>query len=402
MNKLPDSNNSEYANNLYHIYKDFRENSPVLEQHSLNGTSYSLFKYHDIKPALKDARLGASATSKRLLFSLIRKGNLKLAYLIRASNVILNTDDPRHSVIRSVLNKPLRRYPKEQLIEDISTTANFLLDNCSQLKSVDLIKDFAEPLSFMVIAKIIGLPVTDHAKMARWAKHFGTLLDASQMTGGLGSIKQLVAEFQTYINPIVKKRRDNPCDDIISSLALARYDSKTISDIELLANSLFFVAGNISTAHLIGNCTNALISHPSQFDCVKQKPELISSAIEETLRYESPFQVTARVAKEKIMIGETIIPKGSNIRMLLGSANHDPEQFKSPDEFNIMREDNVYLSFGGGIHACLGKHLAKLESSIAINLLFQRFPDISLTNTSTNWLPGHMLRGMDSLPVKLH
>ena len=161
------------------------------------------------------------------------------------------------------------------------------------------------------------------------------------------------------------------------------------------------MTANLSTGHIIGNGVHALISHPEQHQKLRSNLELSSCAVDEMLRYDCPFQVTGRLTKDNICINGLDIPKGTRIRLVLGSANRDPDRFVSPDELNIHRENNRHLAFGGGIHYCLGAVMGKIECEIAITALLERYPKLSLVDNNRNWIPSHTLRGLTSLPLLL-
>ena len=401
MQEFPAPDNPLYAENLYEMYEYFRTHDPVHRESMLTEEGFTLFKYQDVSSALKDKRLRSTGTSKELVAALENSGNQKLAEFARSASIVLTQDAPEHTRIRKALQVPLRNYSIENLSEEIFQNVEDLLDALNDVEHIDLMKDFAEPLPFKVISKLLGVPQNDYSKLKKWSEDFALLMDTSRMMSGLASIGRTIIDFESYLMPIVEARRSDPRDDIISSLAKARYETGTISNAELVANSLFFLATNISTADLIGNCLHALLSHPGKLEQLRNQPQLMSSAIDEMLRYDSPFQVTGRVSRENLSIGGHNIPKGTRVRLVLGSANRDPEKFECPDELILDRKNNRHVSFGGGIHACLGNTIGKLECKIALERLLVRYKNIRLATDQRSWIPGRTLRGLTSLPVVL-
>jgi cytochrome P450 len=207
-----------------------------------------------------------------------------------------------------------------------------------------------------------------------------------------------------YIKKQVKSRRAEPKDDLLSALVLAEEAGETLSEDELLAMvSLLLIAGHETTVNLIGNGTLALLEHPDQMEKLRGDPALVKPAIEELLRYDSPLETaTERFAREDVSIAGVTIPRGEMVFAVIASANRDPAQFERPDTLDLAREPNRHLSFGQGVHYCLGAPLARLEGQIAINTLLSRSPDLRLAvpSETLRWRRGLVLRGLEALPVE--
>jgi cytochrome P450 len=205
-----------------------------------------------------------------------------------------------------------------------------------------------------------------------------------------------------YFERITERLRKQPEDNLISGLLAAEYEHSKLSKQELFANCvLLMAAGHETTTNLIGNGVLALLQHPDQLKLLRDKPDLIESAIDELLRYDSPVQWTSRVAGENITIGGKEITRGEMVIASLGAANRDPEQFPDPDRLDIMRRDNRHVAFGAGIHFCLGAALAKMEGEIAISALVRRFSKIELTTKKFDWRSGAVFRGLHHLPLRV-
>jgi cytochrome P450 len=207
----------------------------------------------------------------------------------------------------------------------------------------------------------------------------------------------------SYIKKLVKTRRADPREDLLSALVMAEDAGETLSEDELLAMvSLLLIAGHETTVNLIGNGTLALLEHPDQMEKLRADPALVKPAIEELLRYDGPLETaTERFAREDVSIAGVTIPRGEMVFAVVASANRDPGQFERPDTLDLAREPNRHLSFGQGVHYCLGAPLARLEGQIAINILLSRISDLRLgvPSHTLRWRRGLVLRGLESLPV---
>jgi cytochrome P450 len=203
-----------------------------------------------------------------------------------------------------------------------------------------------------------------------------------------------------YFREIVAQRRKAPRDDLISDMIAADVQGKFLSDEELLSNCVLLLeAGHETTTNLIGNGLLALLPHPEQLQALQDDPSLVGTAIEELLRYDSPVQITARVATEDLEIGDKRVSAGDMAILVLGAANRDPAQFPNPTTLDLSRRENRHLSFGQGIHYCLGAPLARLEGQIAINTVLCRCPGLALTGEPLEWRQAVSLRGLIALPV---
>jgi cytochrome P450 len=207
-------------------------------------------------------------------------------------------------------------------------------------------------------------------------------------------------ELRQYIGDLAEERRRAPREDLLSGLVAAEEaDDKLNLDEVFSTVMLLLVAGNETTTNLIGNGLLALLSHPEQWDLLKSKPELTENAIEELLRYDSPVQNTSRFTTEEVQVGGYTIKPFQQVGLMLGAANRDPERYRDPDKLDITRERVEPLSFGNGIHFCLGAPLARMEGAIAFRALIERYPNIQLAGGDLEWSPNIILRGLKSLPV---
>jgi cytochrome P450 len=199
-------------------------------------------------------------------------------------------------------------------------------------------------------------------------------------------LNQVAVAFTEYFRDLIVERRKKPKEDLISALIAARDQGDKLSEDELLSVCLMlFVTGEETTVHTIGNGMLALLRHPDQMELLKRNPTIIQSAVEEILRYDSPVQQTARIAREDVEIGDKTIRSGENVLVSLGAANRDPAQFSNPAQLDLIRDENHHLAFSDSIHYCLGAALARLQSQIAINTLVQRLPNLKLNTEKLEW-----------------
>ena len=208
--------------------------------------------------------------------------------------------------------------------------------------------------------------------------------------------------FEEYFSKIIDRRRDDMRDDLVSKLIEAEEDGERLTTDEMQVTlRLLLVAGNETTTNLIGNGMRALLAHPEQLQILREQPELIPNAIEELLRYDSPVQVDMRTALEDVELGDKVAKARSRTMLLIGGANRDPEEFERPEELDVTRENVGNISFGRGIHHCLGAPLARLEGKIAFEVLLERFDDIQVGRTAPQYKQNIVLRGLKEFPIRV-
>jgi cytochrome P450 len=292
----------------------------------------------------------------------------------------------------------------EALRPRIVDLANELLDPVQEAGQMDVIASLAYPLPAIVIAELLGVPTEDREQFIRWSSDFGGFLDSSTLTPQEAmSALQGVADFMEYFRGIIAGRRFAPRDDLLQAMLTARERDDALTEDELLANLvLLLAAGHGTTTHLIGNGLLALLRHSEQYQRLCENPGLIATAVAELLRFDSPVQLTGRQVREEIIVGGVTLSAGQHFTAILGAANRDPDQFPDPDRLDVGRPENRQISFGYGIHFCLGAPLAKLEAEIALSAVTRRFPHLQLADgaeSALEWQPSIVFRGLKSLPV---
>jgi cytochrome P450 len=320
------------------------------------------------------------------------------------SHWMLQADPPDHTRLRGLVVKAFTARRVEDMRPRIQEIVDQTLDAVIDRGHMDLIEDFAFRLPVTIICDMLGIPEDHREVFYKSSRDGGRLLDPVPLSPEeikQGNAANLMA--QMYFQQLFELRRRNPGDDLTTQLVQAEEDGNKLSNEELTANIiLLFGAGHETTVNLIGNGLLALHRNPDQLALLKARTELVTNAVEEFLRYDSSVQMTGRVALEDIDdLGGKTIPKGESVLCLLGSANRDPAVYPDgPDRLDVTRPNVRPLSFGGGIHHCLGAQLARIEAEIAIGTLLRRLPDLRIDDVETpEWRPTFVLRGLKRLPA---
>ena len=320
------------------------------------------------------------------------------------SHWMLQQDPPDHTRLRGLVVKAFTARRVEDMRPRIQEVVDQTLDRIAGRGHMDLIEDFAFRLPVTIICDMLGIPEEHREAFYNSSRDGGRLLDPVQLTKAeIERENAGHAMAQMYFQQLFELRRRNPGDDLTTQLVQAEEDGSKLSNEELTANIiLLFGAGHETTVNLIGNGLLALHRNPDQLALLKARPDLMTNAVEEFLRYDSSVQLSGRVALEDIDdLGGKKIPKGETVLCLLGSANRDPAVYPDrPDRLDITRPNVRPLSFGGGIHFCLGAQLARIEAEIAISTLLRRLPELKLDDAENpEWRPTFVLRGLKNLPA---
>ena len=370
---------------------------------SFMGGTWVLTRYADVKAVLRDRRVRTLETPKQIKDKnqyIQEKGKElnTLAYV--SSQLLFYMNPPDHTRLRRLASKAFSSIVVERMRPYVQETVNELLGKVRNTGFIDIISDLAGPLPVIVIAKVLGVPHEDEDRLHHWSNVLSRILDPLLSLEEYEHMNRVVLEFQAYFRDLIAERVKKPKADVISALIAAREQGDKLSEDELLATCiLLFATGEETTVNTIGNGMLALLRHPDQMEKLKREPTLIQSAVEELLRYDSPVQITGRLALETIEIGGQTIRAGEKILTCLGAANRDPTQFPSPDRLDLTRRENHHLAFGDGIHYCLGAGLARVQGQIAINTLIQQLPNLALHTDKLEWRKNIALRGLKSLPV---
>jgi cytochrome P450 len=311
-------------------------------------------------------------------------------------HVMLGMDEPEHGRHRTLVSKAfsqkaLARWEHEL----VGQVANELIDRFADRGHADLRSEFTFPYPTQIIASLLGLPREDYPQFQRWSVALLSILFERER--GLAASEAL----REYFVPILADRRQEPREDLISGLAQAEIDGERLSDEEIFSFlRLLLPAGVETTYRSLGNLLLGLLSNPDQLDAVRADRSLIPQAIEEAIRWEPPLLTITRVATRDTELGGVSIPAGSAVMPVLGAANRQEDRYPDPDRFDIFRQPRAHIGFGHGVHVCLGMHLARLEMRVALNLLFDRLPNLRLDPDGNDpHIRGQVFRSPTSIPV---
>jgi cytochrome P450 len=396
---LADVLRPEYIANPYPLYHQLRRDDPVRWDEGMS--SWVLTRYADVVAALRDPRFSAERFMTDT--SWVPQEWLEtLGPPIHAlTRQILFLDPPDHTRLRGLVVKAFTPRVVEALRPRIQRIVDELLDAVQAQGRMEFMRDFAYPMPAIVIAELLGVPLEDRNLFTKWSGDFGTLLEGSNLTfEGVAQALGGVSEFMEYFRQLIRQRRTAPRDDLLQAMIAAEEQGDKLSEEELLGNCvLLLAAGHGTTTYLISNGLFALLQHPEQLQQLRDNPTLVSSAVVELLRYDSPVQMTDRRAKEDLEIGGKRIQAGQGVVMSLGAANRDPAQFAEPDRLNLRRQENRHVAFGQGIHFCLGAALARAEAEIAFNTLLRRLREPHVEMEGLEWEPGIVFRGLSAFPI---
>lgn len=388
----------------YPVYNRYRSQDPVHwgapAMPGLPGTWY-LFGYNDIMAAIKDPRFSSERAKVMSAEAMQAIPPEMQKFLATVGRSMIFRDPPDHTRLRSLVNKAFTPQTVEKYRSRIQVITNELLDQIEANNSpADFIRNFAFPLPIVVITEMLGIPSEDREQFRAWSQILIQGVDMRKSPEVFEKAVQANKDFGDYLLSLFPERRQHPQADLISSLLQAEDNGGKLSEAEMLSMlRLLLVAGHETTVHLIGNGLVALLNHPTELEKLRTEPYLIENAVEELLRYDSPTQASARWVSEDMEFGGKNLHRGDNVYLVFGAGNHDPDQYRNPDQLDITRQFARHLSFGYGIHFCLGAPLARVEAQIAIPALLHRFPNLQLAATHFEWQPTNLVRGLKSLEL---
>jgi cytochrome P450 len=298
------------------------------------------------------------------------------------SESILESEPPKHTRIRGLISKAFNRGRIEAMRPKVQEIVDELLDALKAGETFDLISQYSEPLPVKIIAELLGFPSSDEHLLRPWSQAIVKMYEVSPSESAQKEARLAASEFSQFIHELMILRKVNPGTDLISELAQVEDSGERLSTQELIATCVLLLnAGHEASVNGFGNGIVALLQSPRERALLFESPEeRADTAIEEFLRFDSPLQLFERTAKEDVEISGVQIRQGERIASLLGAANRDETVFHSPNSMNIRRDPNPHISFGGGIHFCIGAPLARLELSVALPALIKRFPKLELSS----------------------
>jgi hypothetical protein len=363
---------AEFRRDPYPLYRQLREAQPV---HRTLGM-WVLTRHADVQSVLRDRTFSAGLIPQLVSKQADRLSQDNVARIARlGQKSLVFTDNPDHARLRGLVNRVFTTQAIAKLRPLVSDIAERLVQRAWDNGGMDAIADFAAPLPITVLCEWMALPDSLRERVGSWTHDIRFLLEPGLLKAdGFKQVCDVVEVFAHALDDVVAERRSRPGDDLISGLLAAETGGgDKLSDEELVFVCIMcFVAGNETTKSLIGNGLLALLRHPAQDDQLRRRPECRNGAVDEALRYDSPLQLTKRLATRDVQIGEARIREGDQVLLCLGAANRDPAVFSRPDEFDITRDAKGHLAFGYGMHGCLGALLAELQADVAFECLDQR------------------------------
>ncbi|MFI5654195.1 cytochrome P450 [Streptomyces anulatus] len=392
MNDAPGDSRS--ARDPYPAYAAMRSECPVqaVASGASGRVSYLVTGYAEARQALGDERLSKDTAA----FFAGRDTKRRLHPAV--AHTMLASDPPRHTRLRKLVTGAFTSGAVAGIRPFITRLTDELLDRWPVGGTVDLVAGLAVPLPVMVICELLGVPEADRPKVRHWSAE---LFAAGRPDRGDAASHAVAA----YMTGLIASKRLRPGDSLLARLIAARDGEDRLDEEELVSLAvLLLVAGHETTTHFLGNAALALLRHPAATERLRADPDALPHALDELLRFDAPVSTsTFRFTTETLTLGETEIPAGVPVLVALGAANRDPERFPAPDRLDLDREATGHLSFGHGIHRCVGAPLAKAEAEIALRAVLVRFPDIRLAVSADRlaWRQTRLVRGLDALPVLL-
>ncbi|HEY2509002.1 MAG TPA: cytochrome P450 [Streptosporangiaceae bacterium] len=318
----------------------------------------------------------------------------------------LSLDPPDHTRLRRLVSKAFTARTIAKLEPKIEAVTAELLTAAAAGSELEVVSQLAYPLPVRIISEMLGVPVADHARFAGWSARLASSLQPQfgvqtpEAAARAEAADQASDEFAAYFRELIALRRADPADDLLSGLIRAEDEGDKLTEDELIATCvLLLVAGHETTVGLISNAILALLRHPDQLALLQSDPGLAAGAVEETLRYDAPVQMTARIARGSMQVGDIDARDGALVLLLLAAAGRDPDVFSDPDRFDIRRGASGHLAFAAGPHFCLGAPLARLEAAVALRAFTARIKDPELMADGLHYKPNINLRGPDRLVV---
>jgi cytochrome P450 len=397
----------EFKANPYPRYAELREHTPAVRVPMPDGRDAWLFtRYADVETILSDRERFSTQTFLGQVGGPELPERVRGVYML-LNEIMLGKDPPEHTRLRKLVRKAFTARLVEDLRPNIQRLADELLDAVEEQakatgeRTMDLIADYAFPIPVIVIMDLLGIPRDRRDDIRRWSNSLAAFDGSVEVAE---QISPEVDAFIAYLRDLVVDKRRNPRDDLVTALVRAEEDGDRLNDDELVAMIYVLIfAGHETTLHLIGNGTLALLTHPDQLARLHGNPALIRGAVEELLRFDPSVEVPrARLAVTDVTLAGVTLHRGDVVLVSIASANRDSAAFPAADDLDIGRTGGQHLSFGKGIHTCVGAALARLEGQIAFATLLRRLPELALAiaPSDVTWRPGGIfLRGLAELPV---
>ncbi|MFJ3231568.1 cytochrome P450 [Streptomyces sp. NPDC086787] len=389
----------EFLADPYPAYAELRERGRVIHY---EATNQWLIPHHaDVSALLRDRRLGRTYQHR---FSHEDFGRTPPPaehepFHVLNDHGMLDLEPPDHTRIRRLVSKAFTPRTVERLVPYVRELAGELVSGLVKAGGGDLLTDVAEPLPVAVIAEMLGVPEADRAPLRPWSADICGMYELNPSEETAARAVRASVEFSDYLRDLIAARRRAPGDDLISGLIAAHDEGDRLTEQEMISTAVLLLnAGHEATVNATVNGWWSLFRNPAQLAALRADHSLVPTAVEELMRYDTPLQLFERWVLDDIDIAGTTIPRGAEIAMLFGSANHDPAVFTDPDRLDLTREDNPHISFSAGIHYCIGAPLARIELAASMTALLEQAPTLKLT-TEPHRKPNFVIRGLEGLSV---
>lgn len=385
----------------YPVYRRLRDEHPVLWNDETG--QWLVSRHADVNRLLRDRRLGRSYLHQatHAEFSRPEPPGWHAPFHELNDAGMLDMEPPDHTRLRRLVLKAFTPRTVEALRGRIQAIVDGLIDDFGGRDEVDLIASYVEPLPVTVIAELLGVPATDRHLLRPWSADICLMYEMNPSDESAHRAVRASLGFAAYLRGLIADRRAHPGDDLISGLVAVVDDGDQLTERELIGTCVLLLnAGHEASVNGAGNGLWTLFRHPDQLAALRANTALMPAAIEELLRFDTPLSLFERWVLEPIEVDGVVIERGQEVALLFGSANRDPRAFDRVDELDLARDPNPFLSFGAGIHFCLGAPLAKLELGIAFETLLRRVPRLELVE-APSWKPTFVLRGLQALRVRV-
>jgi cytochrome P450 len=387
--------------NPYPVYAELRVRAPIAYDESTDH--WLISRFSDVNSLLRDRRFGRTYHHMATHAEMGRPEEPEMLapfwHLIRSG--ILDMEPPDHTRVRRLVAKAFTPKMVESLRGRIQALVDGLVNEVAGAGEIDLIRAIAEPLPVAVIAKMLGVPDSDAHLLRPWSAEICLMYELNPSDEYATRAATASAEFSDYLRTLSRERRAHPEDDLISALTQVLDEGDRLTEDELIGTCVLLLnAGHEATVNVTGNGWWALFRNPDQLHLLRADHSLVPTAVEELMRYDTPLQMFERWVLEESDILGVRVPKGAELGLLFGSANHDPAVFDRPEKLDVTRKDNPHVSFGAGIHFCLGAPLARLELQTSFRTLLERLPGMEAVE-EPEWKPAYIIRGLKELKVRV-
>lgn len=390
----------------YPILAELRETLPVFYDEGWNKVFF--LRYDDISALLRDKRLGRSITHilSRDELGWPPPNRLTRDFDSFQENHMLDNEPPKHTRLKGLMLKAFTPARVEGLRGKIQSIVNGLIDRAEDVGRMDLLADYAEPLPVTVIAELLGVPEEDRHLLRRWSASIVKLYELGYTEEQARAANQAVVEFSDYVKDLADQRRKRPSQDLITALVEVEEQGEKLTSDELVANCILLLnAGHEATVNGTTAGFLALSKNPDQMELAREAAvrgdvEFFKTAVEELLRYDTPLPMFERWVLEDLELSGIPLKKGQEVALMYASGNRDPRKFPDPDRLNLTRKENQHLTFGLGIHYCIGAPLARLELQTSFQTLLKRLPEVHLATDTVEYTEGFVIRGHKAMPVE--